>query len=191
MRNTIAKQAGKIAVMAFILFALVSAGWAAAQTAAPGTDPGTRWAQAKEGHWQTRPVPVPTPRAPERWRRVHPGRSIIRTLYWQERRLIARRSDLGLDADQVDKIEGMLQAQRKYLIRTGANLRILRMDIRELLAKERIDLGAVEKKVKAIDDLAAARVMEAVRTFEKILAVLTPEQQKKVQAFFRESLLRW
>ena len=180
MNESVSEKARHVAVAAFILFFLFSVGCAEAGPAAP-------W----KGRQPAEPVFVPATRMAEPWRRIPRREGILGMVHRWENYLIARRSELALEDSQVDRIESILQAHRKYLIRTGADLRILRMEVRELLVKEKIDLVGVEEKVKALDNLAAGRVMETVRTFEKVLAVLTPEQQKKANAFFRESLLRW
>jgi Spy/CpxP family protein refolding chaperone len=167
-------------VTALILFSLFWAGCAEAGSTSP-------W----KARQLTEPPLIPVTRVVESWRRVPWKGGILRMVHRWEKYLIARRTELGLQDSQMDRIESMLETHRKYLIRTGADLRILRMEIRRLLVEEKIDLPGVEEKVKAMDHLAAGRIMETVRTFEKILAVLTPEQQKKANAFFRKSLLRW
>lgn len=169
-----------VRVTALILFSLFSAGCAEAGSRFP-------W----EARQLTEPPLVPVTRVVKSWRRVPRKAGILRRIHRWEIYLIARRTELGLQDSQLDRIESMLETHRKYLIRTGADLRILRMEIQRLLVEKKIDLPGVEEKVKTMDHLAAGRIMESVRTFEKILAVLTPEQQEKAAAFFRESLLGW
>jgi Spy/CpxP family protein refolding chaperone len=180
MKRWLIKRTRTIGIIAVTLFSLLSVSGAGAQTANPMI-----------GQTMPRPGMMPTMRAVESWRRIPPNMSIMRMIHRWENYLIAQKESLGLKENQLDQIESLLQAHRKYLIRTGADLKVLRMELRELLVKEKIDLASVEAKVKSLEALAASRVMEAVRTFGKVLAVLTPEQQKKANAFFKESLLRW
>ncbi len=180
MKRWIMERTGMIGIIAVILFSLLFASGGGAQTASP-----------MMGQTPPRPGMMPAMRAVESWRRIPPIMSIMRMIHRWEHYLIAQKESLGLNENQLDQIESLLQAHRKYLIRTGADLRVLRMEIRELLVKEKIDLASVEAKLKALEALAASRVMETIRIFEKVLAVLTPEQQRKANAFFKESLFSW
>ena len=106
---------------------------------------------------------------------------------WQDF-LIAEKVNLGLTADQLDKIESILSSQRKFLIRKNADRMVLLVEIQELLLNEKVDLNEVEKKVKAMEATFGDMIMERTRAFESALAVLTPEQRKKALAFFKESI---
>ena len=64
---------------------------------------------------------------------------------WQDS-LIAEKVNLGLTAEQLDKIESILSAQRKFLIRKTADRMVLLVEIQELLVNEKVDLNEVEKK---------------------------------------------
>jgi Spy/CpxP family protein refolding chaperone len=185
MERTVIKRARVIAVVAFVLCFIFFVGEVGAQMAGP------MMAQGAMGKRMTTPGMRPMMPTVESWRRFHPRMGILWTLHLWENYLFAQREGLGLKEDQLGQIESILEAQRKYLIRTGADLRILRIEIRELLAMNEIDLASVDAKVKSLDALAANRIMEAVRNFEKVLAVLTPEQRKEAVTFFKDSLLGW
>jgi Spy/CpxP family protein refolding chaperone len=98
-----------------------------------------------------------------------------------------RKDQLGLTEDQLDKIESILNSHIKYAIRKNADRKILLMEIQELLVKDKVDLGGVEEKLKAMEALNTDMNMEGVRTLEEALTVLTPEQRKKVKALFKGS----
>ena len=53
--------------------------------------------------------------------------------------------------------------------------------------KEKMNLKAVEKKIKAMEALNTDMAMEGVQTLEKALAVLAPEQQKKMRTLFKKA----
>ncbi len=61
------------------------------------------------------------------------------------------------------------------------------IEIQELLVKDKIDLSEVEEKLKAMGALNTDMNMEGIRTLEKALTVLTPEQRKKIKALFKGS----
>ncbi|MBW2147612.1 MAG: hypothetical protein JRG73_11945 [Deltaproteobacteria bacterium] len=97
------------------------------------------------------------------------------------------KDQLGLSEEQLDKIETSVNSYLKYFIRKNADRMVLLIEIRESLLKNNIDLGEVEKKVKAVEALNTDIEMEGIRTLAGALAVLTPEQQKKVKTLFKES----
>jgi Spy/CpxP family protein refolding chaperone len=98
-----------------------------------------------------------------------------------------QKDQLGLTEDQLDKIESILNSHIKYAIRKNADRKILLIEIQELLVKDKLDLSEVEEKLKAMEALNTDTKMEGIRTLEKALTVLTPEQRKKVKALFKES----
>ena len=105
------------------------------------------------------------------------------------RHFFVQKDQLGLTEDQLDEIESILTSHIKYAIRKKADLKVLLIEIQEVLVKEKIELKAVEKKLKAMEALNTEMAMEGVRTLKKALAVLTPEQQKKIRSFFKNSTL--
>jgi hypothetical protein len=121
----------------------------------------------------------------EHWRRVPP--TLLGKIYFWEHYIIGHRSFLLLTEQQLDEIGSSLNAQRKYWIRKRADRRVLIMEIQELLSEEPVDLAKVEEKVRAMQALSTDMVMEEIRTLEKVLSILTPEQRKAVEEFMRES----
>jgi Spy/CpxP family protein refolding chaperone len=120
-------------------------------------------------------------------RMMRPPVGLMGLIHRWQNFLIAEKVNLGLTAEQLDKIESILSAQRKVLIRKNADRKVLLVEIQELLLKEKVDLNEVEKKVKAMEATFGDMIMERARAFETALAVLTPEQRKKAVAFFKES----
>jgi Spy/CpxP family protein refolding chaperone len=96
------------------------------------------------------------------------------------------RADLGITDAQSEKIDAIVRDHWKSAIRNNADRQILLLDIQEALLKSQTDLGQVEKNTRALHSLEADLDVEGVRTLQKLLAVLTPEQQTKMKAFFRE-----
>jgi hypothetical protein len=125
----------------------------------------------------------------EHWRRV--PRSLLGKIYLWERYLIGHRQFLVLTEQQVDDIGSRLNAQRRFWIAKRADRRVLIMEIQELLLKDPVDLAKVEEKVKAVEGLSTDIVMEEVRTLEKVLSILTPEQRKAVEEYMKESTFTW
>jgi Spy/CpxP family protein refolding chaperone len=119
------------------------------------------------------------------WGRV--PRTLMGKIYLWERYVMDHRDVLGLTDQQVDEIGSGLNSQRKYWISKRADRTVLIMEIEELLSKGPLDLSKVEEKVKSAQAISAGMVMEEIRTLEKVLSILTPDQRKAVEEFMKES----
>jgi len=143
---------------------------------------------------QERPMIDPGPRRPMMMPMMELGgpgrieeRGLIAMLHIWETYFFLQKGPLKLTEDQVARIDSILNDQRRYIVQKTADQRILLIDIEQLLIKEPYDLKKVEEKVKALEDLNVEITMAEVQTLGKALAVLTPEQQQKMLAIFRES----
>jgi Spy/CpxP family protein refolding chaperone len=121
----------------------------------------------------------------EEWQRA--PRTLGGKIYLWERYIIEHRQDLGLTLNQQDEIGSRLRDQRKEWVQKRARKIVLFMDVEDLLLKEPVDVKKVEEKVKAIEALSAEMFMDQIRTLEKVLSILNPEQRKTVEDFIRES----
>lgn len=139
---------------------------------------------------QEKPMMDPGPRMPM-MEMGGPGRieerGLVAMLRIWESYFFLQKRPLKLTEDQIDRIESILNDQRKYIAQKMADQKILLIDIEQLLVTEPYDLKKVEEKVKALEDQNAEIIMAEIQTLRKALAVLTPEQQQKILAFFRES----
>ena len=88
-----------------------------------------------------------------------------------------------------DEIESIFMSHIKYATRKKADPKVLLLEMQELLMKEEINMKEVEKKLKAMESLNTDMAMEGVETLKKVLAVLTPQQQKKARSLFKKSTL--
>lgn len=113
--------------------------------------------------------------------------SLMKMLHKWGELFFTQKDELGLTEEQLDEIESILMSHVKSAIRKKADLKILLIESREILLKEEINLKAVEKKLKAMEALKTEMAMDGIRTLEKALAVLTPEQQKKIRRLFKNT----
>lgn len=111
----------------------------------------------------------------------------LRGMLHQWGRYFFTQKDLGITEAQLDKIDSIFNSHTKYAIRKDADRKVLFIEIQELLVKEKVDLGDVERKLKAMESTETDMEMEGIRTLEEALNVLTPEQRKKLKALFKES----
>lgn len=115
------------------------------------------------------------------------GTGLMGTLHQWGSCFFSQKQQLGLSEEQADEIESIFSSHAKYATRKNADRKILLMEIEELLVKEKLDSRGVKTKVKTLEELDTDIAMEGIETLEKALAVLTPEQQKKIKAVFKQS----
>ncbi len=86
---------------------------------------------------------------------------------------------LNLDEQQKASISQIRSSTMKDTIRKMADLRIMQLELKELLAKEPVDMKAVEAKVKQEETLRAEMHLSHIKAMQEVRAKLTPEQKKK------------
>ncbi len=96
---------------------------------------------------------------------------------------------LGLTAEQQAKLRETRLATRKETIELNAKLRILRLELRELMQADQPDQKAIQAKVKAIGDLRTKLQMARINGVLSAKSVLTAEQKEKMKKL-RKRLLR-
>jgi len=90
------------------------------------------------------------------------------------------RQQLGLSEDQVAKLSALKSETAKQAIRTKADVEILRIELRELMHKDNVDVKAVDAKINKIGDLQTALRRAEVHARLEARNVLTEEQLKKL-----------
>ena len=103
-----------------------------------------------------------------------------------DRRIWKALSDLGLDENQKKAIKDIRTLARKDAIRKAADIKIARIELREILDKDPVDMGAVEAKLKQMESLRTDLHMSRIKAMEEIKATLTPEQRQKFKTNLRK-----
>jgi Spy/CpxP family protein refolding chaperone len=98
--------------------------------------------------------------------------------------ILKNKDHLRLSADQVKKLEQQRDQYQRQSIRSDAELRILELDLADLLDKPNVDVSKVEQKIREIEKLRADLRIARVRAVEQAKAVLTAEQRKKFYETF-------
>lgn len=93
------------------------------------------------------------------------------------------KTELSLTDEQVQRLRQIIVDTEKSSVKTGADLAVRRIELRELLRSDKPDRDVVMKKVQEIANLQGEMMKEHVGALIAAKTVLTPEQQKKVQAF--------
>jgi Spy/CpxP family protein refolding chaperone len=95
--------------------------------------------------------------------------------------MLHHRTELGLSADQVSRLETLRGDFTREAIRRDADIRIAELDLASLLEQDSPDLSKVEAKVREVAQLRADLRIARLRAIEQGKAVLTPEQRARLQ----------
>jgi len=86
---------------------------------------------------------------------------------------------LNLDEKQKAEIKEIKSRVMKENIRKRADLHLARIELKDLLDKETVDMKAVETKLKQIEAGKTEVRLSHIRAREEVKSLLTPEQRKK------------
>lgn len=96
--------------------------------------------------------------------------------------LIKHEKEIGLSAEQVDKLKGLQSALDATRKKAEDDMKTAEQELRGLVKDDKSDMGAIESKLKQSTDLQMSLRLAAIKTRRDALAVLTPEQRAKEQA---------
>ncbi len=88
---------------------------------------------------------------------------------------------LGLDEKQKEAIREIRSRVAKDTVRKRADLDVARIELRDILGRDQVDMAAAEAAVKKISSLQADMRIAHIKAFQEIKAKLTPEQRKKLK----------
>ena len=95
---------------------------------------------------------------------------------------LAMKEKLGLNEDQIKKLEAMDSDYRKISIKNRADRRVAMIDLGSLLDQKNPDRSAIAAKVDEISNLKKQMMMYRIDSLLKLKQVLTPEQYDTVRA---------
>lgn len=95
--------------------------------------------------------------------------------------LLHHRQELGLNAEQVRKLQDLRTAFAKDRERKSAERRVAEIDLNALLEQDQWDMARVETAVKQIATLRADLRLARLKTIQAARALLTPEQLEKLK----------
>jgi len=88
---------------------------------------------------------------------------------------------LGLDEKQREAVKSIKSKEMKDMIKKKADKQIAKVELKEILARDPVDMRAVEAKVKQIESIETDMRLAHIRTMEEVKALLTPDQKKKMK----------
>lgn len=86
---------------------------------------------------------------------------------------------LDLSDKQREAIKEIRNTVEKDSIRKRADIQVARVELREMLGKDQVDMDKVEAKLKQIAALKTDMHLAHIKAFQDIKAKLTPEQREK------------
>ena len=93
-----------------------------------------------------------------------------------------RAGQLGLSAEQVTRLRAIRSACRKDNIRTGAEARIARLELDDLLGRDDWSLDEAEKLIRKMQKLEGDMLFRHLQAAAEAREVLTPEQLETVRS---------
>lgn len=89
--------------------------------------------------------------------------------------------ELGLNDSQVARLEKLKSETQKGLIRQQADMKVVQLELNELLKDANANRANLESKAKKVEELRSDMRMTAFNAQLDARAVLTPEQLQKVK----------
>ncbi|HTG01192.1 MAG TPA: periplasmic heavy metal sensor [Nitrospirota bacterium] len=108
----------------------------------------------------------------------------LRRLLWK------RLMSLDLSDKQRDALRAIRSRVQKDTIQKKADLGITRVELRDLLRREQVDMNAVEANLKKAESIRTDLRFSHIKAREEVKAVLTPEQRKKLKEDMKASRMR-
>ena len=97
------------------------------------------------------------------------------------------KSELALSKDQVASLESSWLAHEKTRIRKEADLRILQMELAELLPSEETDLRTIEAKAKSVEAFCTELTLNRAKFERQAYSLLTEPQRTKLADLYEET----
>ncbi len=99
------------------------------------------------------------------------------------RGLLRGAKEMGLTEDQITKLKTIQLDLDRTRIQTEADIKIAEREAAALTEDDKGDLGAIEAKLKHSAARQVSLRMAAIKARRNAMAVLTPEQSKRVKMF--------
>lgn len=102
--------------------------------------------------------------------------------------VMANSDEIGLNAEQVEKIRALKYSVKKSIIKNNAEIDILAMDIKEALGKDDIDINAINTLIDKKYMIKAQKTKDIVAACAELKVIMTKDQQKKADEMFSKNM---
>ena len=106
-----------------------------------------------------------------------------------EHQILGKLMSLGLDEKQKEAVKEIARKSMKENLKKKADLDIARIDLRDLLDKDSINMKSVESKLKQIASIETDIHLSCIKAHEEIKAKLTPDQRKKLKEMIERGMM--
>jgi Spy/CpxP family protein refolding chaperone len=106
-----------------------------------------------------------------------------------EQPILKKLMSLNLDEKQKEAIKEIVRTTQKESIRKRADLSIARIELKDLLDEDSVNMKAVESKLKQIESLETDIHLSRIKTLEAIKTKLTPDQRKKLREMREQGMM--
>lgn len=100
---------------------------------------------------------------------------------------LQHKDQLGLSAEQVQRLEALRSDFQKEAIRRSADIQVAELELGELLRQDPVDLAKAEVALKKLEGLRTELRLARLKAIEQGKAVLTPEQRQKLDTLTRQA----
>lgn len=124
-------------------------------------------------------------------RMMHHGRGFMYGSPERDHFLWRKLMGLGLSEQQKDALKAIRSRVIKDTIKKRADLQLAKVELRELLQKDPVDMSAVEAGLKKVEAARTDLKLTHIKAMVEGKAVLTPEQLKKLKEEMRAGFMRF
>ncbi len=96
--------------------------------------------------------------------------------------MIEKMKSLGLDEKQTAEVKAVHLRVMKEMVKKRAEMQVARIELREILGMDPVDMKAAEAKIRQIEALRGDMQMMHIQAREEVKGKLSPEQRKKFEA---------
>jgi Spy/CpxP family protein refolding chaperone len=97
---------------------------------------------------------------------------------------------LGLDDKQKEAVREIRLSTKKEIIKKKADVELAKIELREILTKDSVDLAAAEAAVKKVESLKADIKILLIKSGEEIKSKLNAEQKKQFTEIVHHMMMR-
>jgi len=113
------------------------------------------------------------------------GHGLEEKLFHKAHFILVHQKALGLTEEEVESIKALKMDVKKYLIRQGAEIDLVKIDIKSLMWAKTIDTEAIHGLVDQKYELKKAKAKYLVDAYAKLKGMLTDEQYETLKEKWR------
>ena len=118
----------------------------------------------------------------------HEGMDLEKKFYMKAKMIMSNQEELGLSDSQIKEIKKLKMDTKKDIIKTDAEIEIVKLDIKSQLWEDKIDTGIVNGLIDKKYDLKKEKAKMIFSAYAYITNSLTGEQQAKLKAVCKKSM---